>query len=654
MRFFSSHAVLIKAKTQHTYRPISIIGMMVAGALVLSACSVETIPITLEERDMQAETDLAAIFEHQEPISDSLTLPEAIARAIKYNLDHRMLMMEEAVAQNASDLTSYDMLPRLVTSAGYTARSDLGGKTSKDLSDGSVGTSYSTGNEHSNTTVDLSMAWNVLDFGVSYVTARQMANQVHASSERRRKVIHNIIQEVRAAYWRASSAEMLVNDLTALTDNISKGIAQARETEEEGLQPKLESLEYQKLLLEILVQLSALNREVVVAKTELSRLMALDLSTPYKLEGALGPSFVVPEIPVELANLSQYALQNRPELFQEDYQKRISADEVEKAFLRLLPGLELTAAQNYDNNTYLQNSLWATAGLQLTWNVMNLISAPDRLKQAEMETELGDARRMALSMAIIAQVQLSHRRFIQAKEDFKIASDLYGVDQRIYDHVAAGFDADTQSELEFIRRDAARVFSRARHNQSYARMMGEESMLYLSIGIDPLPNLNSEWSVSYLTAQLEQSLRGGNENNDSVDPQEIDVEINAVTSDIATPEWQITDQAVLGDEATDLSALNLLQQDMPSSDYILHLGSYRSLKMAELGWETLVESFQSLKQISKLILEADVETKGHYFRLYGEGPRQDLTEICTSLKAQLVYCEQHKRPVESRAVSSLF
>lgn len=141
--------------------------LLVAGAIFTTGCSVETLPITLENRSAQAKQDLKDIFEDQEPISQSISLSEAIARAIKYNLGHRMLMMEQAIAQNVSDLSSYEMLPRLTTTAGYTTRSNLAGKTSKDLSDGSVSTSYSSGTEKTNLTTDLSMAWNVLDFGVS-------------------------------------------------------------------------------------------------------------------------------------------------------------------------------------------------------------------------------------------------------------------------------------------------------------------------------------------------------------------------------------------------------------------------------------------------------------------------------------------------------
>ena len=56
---------------------------------------------------------------NQEPVAAALTLPEAMARAVKYNLDNRLKLLEEAVSQRQLDLASYDLLPKLTVAAGY-------------------------------------------------------------------------------------------------------------------------------------------------------------------------------------------------------------------------------------------------------------------------------------------------------------------------------------------------------------------------------------------------------------------------------------------------------------------------------------------------------------------------------------------------------
>lgn len=71
-----------------------------------------------------AQQDLATMFKEQEPLSGPLTLYEAIARAVKYSLEARLRVMEEAMAQRQVDLATLINLPlgpqvELAPDAGY-------------------------------------------------------------------------------------------------------------------------------------------------------------------------------------------------------------------------------------------------------------------------------------------------------------------------------------------------------------------------------------------------------------------------------------------------------------------------------------------------------------------------------------------------------
>ena len=68
--------------------------------------------------------DRKHLFENQEPLTGPISLEEAIARAIKYNYDYRLTAMDQALQNRQLDLSRYDMLPKLVASAGGTARSN--------------------------------------------------------------------------------------------------------------------------------------------------------------------------------------------------------------------------------------------------------------------------------------------------------------------------------------------------------------------------------------------------------------------------------------------------------------------------------------------------------------------------------------------------
>ena len=97
--------------------------LAIVAVLSLSACSAIQ-PQPVDERSLldQGKADLSAAQKDVEPITGELTLDEALARALKYNLDHRAKMMDEALAFKQLDVSHYDMLPRLLAQAGYSDR----------------------------------------------------------------------------------------------------------------------------------------------------------------------------------------------------------------------------------------------------------------------------------------------------------------------------------------------------------------------------------------------------------------------------------------------------------------------------------------------------------------------------------------------------
>ena len=70
----------------------------VSVAALLSACAMTPEPFTQEEFATKAKADRAAMFAGQEALSKPLTLSDAVARVLMYNLDKRSKMMEETLA----------------------------------------------------------------------------------------------------------------------------------------------------------------------------------------------------------------------------------------------------------------------------------------------------------------------------------------------------------------------------------------------------------------------------------------------------------------------------------------------------------------------------------------------------------------------------
>ena len=170
---------------------------------LVSGCAVTTKQFTREEIVARVVMDRAAMYKDQEPVSAPISIEEAMARSIKYNIDHRLKLMEDALALRQVDIMTFDMLPRLVASAGYAERDKYDAASSMNVYTEQQSLAPSTSTDKAHSTADLTLTWNILDFGVSYFQAKQQSDRALIMKERRRKVVHNIMQQVRQAYWQA-------------------------------------------------------------------------------------------------------------------------------------------------------------------------------------------------------------------------------------------------------------------------------------------------------------------------------------------------------------------------------------------------------------------------------------------------------------------
>ncbi|EPL11183.1 TolC family protein [Pseudomonas sp. CF161] len=468
-------------------------------ALVVSGCAVTSDPIERSVSEQRAKSDLSSMYKDQEPLSGPLTLHQAMARAVKYNLEGRLKIMEEALAKRQLDLASFDMLPRMALSAGYAGRNNVSASSSESVRTGTQSLEPSTSQDRDRNVADLTMVWNVLDFGVSYISAKQQGDQRLIVQERRRKVINTIVQDVRSAYWRAVAAERLLGQIDSLMARVDKARGNSQSMSEQRIGDPVQALGYQRSLIEATRQLEEQRRALSLAKTELATLINLPLGTPLTL--ATVDDYSIPELKVDMAVLEQEALASRPELREQDYQTRISSAETRKAMLRLLPGLEFSAGGHYDSNSFLVNDKWADYGVKVTWNLFNVISAPAAINVAKAGEEVATARRQAMSIAVLAQLYVANANYREAMRQFKTNQQLANIDGQIVGQLRNRYQANGLGELDLIQGELNTLQTDLRRDLSYADLRNAYGQIFASAGLDPLPDeLQSTQVQSIATA----------------------------------------------------------------------------------------------------------------------------------------------------------
>ncbi|MDD2727970.1 TolC family protein [Malikia sp.] len=483
------------------------LGITVAAA-ALSACS-SIVPNELGQQALAQtnQADRQAAQQDVEPIQGALTLDEAMARALKYNLERRTRLMEEALALNQLDVGKLDMLPKLMAQAGYTDRNRERATYSMPYTPqyGPKATNSSFSSQASHGTADLGLTWNMIDLGLGYYGSRQQADRVLIAAEKRRKAMHLLMQDVRTAYWRAAAAQKLRAEVSRTLAMAEKALADSRKVETERMRNPLDALRYQRQLLENLRLLEAIEQELSIAQVELATL----------INAPIGQAVPIAETQLNLADdsvlklplerLEQVALEHNADLREQHYNSRIAREEVRKTLARLFPNLSFNYGLKYDSDRYLVHNHWNEAGVQLSFNLFNLLTGPTQIKLAEAGVSLADQRRVATQMAVVTQVHLARLQLANARSQFARADAIYATDQKIAEQVRNRASVRAQSQLDQVANETTAILSLLRRYQALAQVHTAENRLMANLGIEPRIGSTGELSLAQLTEELKGS-----------------------------------------------------------------------------------------------------------------------------------------------------
>ncbi len=477
--------------------------LLLSTSLILSGCTVT--PESLSKDDLRkiADSNISRVTAAQAPVTGSIDIYEATARALKHNLDQRVELMQEAVNIQELNLASYQGLPNLVLNSGYNGRDNLLASSSVSVLTGQQSLEPSTSSDKQILESDVTLSWNVLDFGLSYVRARQAADKVLVQREARRKALNRIVEDVRTAYWRALASERLLARLNSLEGKAQKAISDSRSLADERQTSPVVALTYERELLEIRRQAKQIAGELRTARSQLAALMNLSPDAKFRLSGdrvATGK----PPTDVDPRKLMRVAIMNRPEVRDVAYRIRSNEKELDAALIETLPGINVFVGPNVSTDSFLYNENWLGWGARASWNLLKVFQYPQKKRLVESQSELLDERSLALTMAIMTQVHVSRVRYVQAREELAIAGQLKNVQHRLLDQIAASTTTEQTSEQTLIREEMNTIVSDVRYDLAYANLQNAYANIYASIGLDAYPPVDIDRAS---VAQIKDVLR---------------------------------------------------------------------------------------------------------------------------------------------------
>ncbi len=478
--------------------------IFLVSSLLVSGCAINPKPI--DDAELQRVNGLdrkAAVA--LVPLDGPLTIEEATARVLKFNLEHRTRLLQQSLAVAQFDVSKFDMLPKMIAGVGYTTRDRENIRRAVDSVTGlpSLSNPFIT-SEKTHTTADLGLTWNLLDFGVSYYAAKQNADRLLVAGQRRRQAMHELIQRTRSAFWRAIAATRLEQ---AVRDNLREAesaLADSQKMLERRIKAPQEALRYQRNLLENLRLLESVKRELSSARIELASLIGAEPGSRFEL--------VEPQrtraglLDMDAEQMEQIALLSNAELREEHYNVRIAALETRKSLVKLLPGLSFNYGFNYDNDDFLIHDQWREGGLRATFNLLNLLAMPRQKRASEAAEAVAESRRMALQMAVLTQVHLGRNYYASVVRQHQRAEQIAAIDQQLASFSAKQARSGMSSDLDRIAANVVAIMSAVRRYQSIARVEEAASQLQATLGLEPDIASLDDLSLPQLTAIMREEL----------------------------------------------------------------------------------------------------------------------------------------------------
>jgi outer membrane protein TolC len=491
------------------------ISIPLLSVFIVTGCSIS--PKAWEKNEIKdaSKQELVAL-DKTEAITKAISLDEAIHRGVKYNRQKRVSMMQSALAEKQFDLTKFDMLPTLAANAGYATRNNYAASASTVFEDGKPAEladspTYSVSQAKKQTTADITFSWNVLDFGLSYVKAQQQSDKFLISKEGERKVLFNITQDIRKAYYQAVTAEELLNRIHPLMKEVRIALQDSDKVKSLRLKSPIKALTYQRELLDVLRDLASLERTLIFSKLELAELMGLKPGTAFELADKVQSSYELLTVPFNLSTMEKIALENRPEILEGRYRERISQKELSVVMLSMLPGVSLNAGYNANDSQYALDNNWYSLGANVTWNLFNVFKYSPLSDAADAKIILAKEQKLAIALAVITQVHLSTVRYQQAVGEYKLSKDYLNISEGIYEQAMNANELDMSSDLLIIKEKLSYLLATLRHSAAYANMQNSYGRIYASMGINkdsdveyPKDNISEQKNDTFLAKPIRE------------------------------------------------------------------------------------------------------------------------------------------------------
>jgi outer membrane protein TolC len=484
------------------YKPISTI----ISILVLSGCGLTPSKVDDKTQLENTQGGIDKFIASSDTINHQISLSEAIARTIKYNLDYRLQHTQLMLENGNLKMAYIEMLPTLTGDLNYSFRNNPQIQNLVNA-DGQVVDGDTSYTPREILDVSAGMQWTVLDLGLSFTRAQQQANRVMIMQEERRKITQQLVQQAISVYWKAWTAQNMHQTVIDFKEKVRIALKKSQNALDIKASPTPTELDYQSVLLKSIRRANKLQLEISSAKAELTRLMNIRPGAEFELASPNKTITKLPNIQPQLAKMDLIAMVNRPELRQSSHQIDIAKKGIQAAVIEMLPGLSFDFGYNYTNNRFMLNQEWMGGNLGATIDLFNMVlRGPFAIDMANQQVDFEKIKTAATTLSVLTQIRVAYTNYLIWKEDYQYAKLQDETTSKLLKNALANERANKGNSQISIRRGIESLNATFDRQVTFARAYEALAKLYQSVGIDLLPHEVRYLSLEEITERVQVVL----------------------------------------------------------------------------------------------------------------------------------------------------
>jgi outer membrane protein TolC len=448
--------------------------MMLASLVMLNGCTT-----TLYQNwDMaeQRRTNLAedlSLLHPQSPVDvpDPLTVDTAIRIGLQNNLDMRI---SKVVAEITDENTVAEKLKRL-PALNFNATLSQ----SSHSSDPDVDKLQKSGS--------LSLTWNILDFGLSYIRSWQAAMQSEIRRMERLRQAQTLARDISTAYWKAVLAEQSLEQIRTLETEVKDYKTKAEILVSQKRLDPIASKAIEKKIVELAITAANLRAEISNGKIELCRLMGLSPGTLLNLAREDFRTFIekmpMPET-LEPQKLEMISLNNRPEFFSSDFEVRVQQEEARAVLVSMFPGIQFSSSNYYNANSNYENNIWTVWGATISSSLLSLPSKYAEWQGQKKSIEMVKLQRVMLTAGVIVQAHMSLHDYTVKRRQFNLYDDSFAIAEDLLRMSRERHELGLLSNWALTQRMLEEVVARLERDRRIVEVINAYNTLLVTMGLN--------------------------------------------------------------------------------------------------------------------------------------------------------------------------